>query len=127
MSKRTCHICKQEKPLTEFYRFKSGRKKGDYGSYCRECDNSRKRGQEKERWRKRVGFYKRPKIKKHTNAKVKLQIAIQKGQIIQCKCGICNSINAEGHHPDYNKPLEVIWLCGKHHREWHRNHPKPKG
>jgi len=23
------------------------------------------------------------------------------------------------HHPDYNKPHEIIWLCPLHHREWH--------
>ena len=33
-----------------------------------------------------------------------------------CWCGA----TAEAHHPDYDKPLEVEWLCKKHHMEKHR-------
>jgi len=55
--------------------------------------------------------------------------AIKKG-IIQRKthCENCGSINTfsdgragvQAHHNDYNKPLEVIWLCQKCHYEWHK-------
>lgn len=33
-----------------------------------------------------------------------------------CHCGE----KAEAHHDDYRKPLEVRWLCRKHHKETHR-------
>lgn len=35
-------------------------------------------------------------------------------------CEICGDDNGEGHHPDYNRPLEVHWLCRKHHRQIHK-------
>jgi hypothetical protein len=40
-------------------------------------------------------------------------------------CEICGE-KAEAHHDDYDKPLEVRWLCFKHHREWHKDHDTPE-
>lgn len=35
-----------------------------------------------------------------------------------CSIAGCNR-PAERHHPDYNKPTEIIWLCRRHHKEEH--------
>lgn len=41
-------------------------------------------------------------------------IAIRNGKLIKQPC-FCKNIKSEAHHEDYSKPLEVIWLCKKHH------------
>lgn len=41
-------------------------------------------------------------------------------------CEVCGKELSEAHHDNYNKPLEVRWLCFKCHREWHRVHDNPK-
>lgn len=34
-------------------------------------------------------------------------------------CEICDYQETDKHHDDYSKPLEVIWLCRKHHIQRH--------
>lgn len=34
-------------------------------------------------------------------------------------CAVCGSENAQAHHHDYARPLDVEWLCPKHHAEAH--------
>lgn len=47
---------------------------------------------------------------------------LARGKIIKKPCEICGSINVHGHHDDYNKPLEVRWLCPQHHANVHRKY-----
>lgn len=53
----------------------------------------------------------------------KLRDAIRQGKIKRQPCEICQEPDAQGHHFDYSKPLEVRWLCPKHHREEHLFEP----
>jgi len=47
------------------------------------------------------------------------------GLLVPQPCEVCQSEIVEAHHDDYNKPLEVRWLCRRHHNEWHdTNVPK---
>ena len=47
--------------------------------------------------------------------------ALRDGKISRKPCVTCGSFPAEKHHPDYRKPLDVVWLCAKHHTAVHRN------
>ncbi len=53
-----------------------------------------------------------------------LRYAIMKGTVKKPNaCSICKSkekMLLHGHHPDYSKPLEVIWVCHKCHRKLHQ-------
>ena len=46
--------------------------------------------------------------------------ARKSGRLIQEPCVVCGSEKSQAHHEDYDKQLEVIWLCRKHHAEKHR-------
>jgi hypothetical protein len=48
--------------------------------------------------------------------------AKRKGILVQEPCVECGAEKTDAHHCDYNKPLEVIWLCRLHHKRWHRAH-----
>ena len=46
--------------------------------------------------------------------------AIRDSRLTKHPCQICGTIErVQAHHEDYNKPLEVTWLCVKHHNERH--------
>lgn len=49
-----------------------------------------------------------------------IQRAITSGKVKRLPCEVCGDAKSEGHHDDYAKPLEVKWLCRKHHAEIHR-------
>jgi hypothetical protein len=46
--------------------------------------------------------------------------AIKLGKLEKTSCIICENEKTEGHHEDYSKPLEVVWLCDFHHKKRHR-------
>lgn len=52
-------------------------------------------------------------------ARYLLNNAIAKGAIKKMPCVVCGEKKSQGHHKDYSAPLDVIWLCDKHHKEEH--------
>lgn len=46
--------------------------------------------------------------------------AVRDGILKKLPCQVCGSTKRiHGHHDDYSRPLDVVWLCPKHHREEH--------
>lgn len=46
--------------------------------------------------------------------------AVRDGKIKKLPCQVCGKEDSEGHHPDYDRPLDVVWLCMLHHKEAHK-------
>ena len=52
-------------------------------------------------------------------ARSEVRKAVLRGDLSKGVCHYCGNPNVEAHHPDYTKPLSVIWLCKHHHEEVH--------
>jgi hypothetical protein len=62
----------------------------------------------------------RSKNRQKVNARFKAQRAVRAGKILAMPCVRCGSTNSQGHHEDYSKPFDLMWLCPLHHGERHR-------
>lgn len=72
--------------------------------------------------RKRVNAWKYKWIEKNIEKRRAENIlwnGIRRGKIIKKPCEICQNPKSHAHHPDYSKPLKVLWLCALHHKEIH--------
>lgn len=58
-------------------------------------------------------------LDKHV-ARIALNVAVSKGKVTRDPCEVCGDRDTHGHHEDYSRPLEVVWLCQAHHGERHR-------
>lgn len=73
--------------------------------------NKEKLNQAKRKW----------SLKNKQKKKANLQVnrAIKSGKFSKQACEKCGCLEVEAHHDDYSKPLDVRWLCIKHHNEYH--------
>lgn len=71
---------------------------------------------------KNIAKERRIKYRKQFKASQKVTDAVRSGKLIRPEnCSLCGMIGKiEGHHADYSKPLEVIWVCRKCHMAIHR-------
>lgn len=58
-------------------------------------------------------------MRKGVVARYKYRHALYHGILVPKPCEVCGEKKAEGHHPDYDEPLEVSWLCERHHKMLH--------
>ena len=138
METKICGRCKEWKPVIEFYRSTRDR----YRSQCKGCgreykkeyysrpsainhvkeyysrpdviERTREYSKEyKREYRKRPGNYVKVTARRYLNA------AVKSGIITREPCVMCGEPRGQGHHPSYDKPLMVVWLCLKCHSLLH--------
>jgi len=122
----TCRLCKKE-TATGFYEKTTHRYKDRTYVYrrwvCTPCNREKARKyRSTESGRKKTLEHVKRSIKKHRHkqkARWRVRDALISGKLVKpncCEC--CNKQKPlEGHHEDYTKPLEVVWLCRPCHNE----------
>lgn len=59
-----------------------------------------------------------PEQKRRSNARAYANVYLRRGKLKRLPCEVCGAW-AQMHHDDYSKPLEVRWLCRRHHGHHH--------
>ncbi|CAM0009381.1 endonuclease [Vibrio phage K367 g1] len=135
---KKCFKCGETKPLTEFYKHKQ--MKDGHVNKCKSCnksDVSRHRSENIEKIRKYDrergnrqpdGYIRewREKYPKKYRAQLMVNNHKRAGNLHQEPCEICGSSKSVAHHDDYDKPLNVRWLCQAHHKQWHAKNGEGK-
>jgi hypothetical protein len=132
---KICRTCANEKPLSEFYKHVT--MLDGHLNICRDCTRARVR--QHRQLNDHVREYDRERGVRQSNKAVNerwtakyptrraahtaLSNAIRDKRVQKRPCLFCGSEKVEGHHRDYSKPLDVVWLCPTCHRRLHANFP----
>ena len=155
MESKVCGKCKQEKPVSEFYKSKRDgfrsrcktcckddcrdyTKTGYYRQYQREYykkpevkarkHNYQNKPDVKKRINmKKIDYRQRPEVKIKNMARWYTNHEIRAGRVNREPCALCGREQGEAHHSDYNQPLLIVWLCADCHRAAHLKFLKEKG
>ena len=134
---KECFKCKTIKPLEEFYKHPM---MGDgHLNKCKECNKNdvtanrnkniekiraydRARGKIPERIKANTEVTRawRAEDKRRQLGHVAVARAIRNGSLFRLPCVRCGEKKSLAHHEDYDKPLEVMWLCQPCHKQRHK-------
>lgn len=91
--------------------------------HCRECERQRLKTRVKSLEAKRRRNKKHDLQRRGTKklkARIAVHAAVRNGILRKLPCSKCGAtLKIEGHHEDYSKPLDVVWLCKPHHHQRH--------
>lgn len=134
---KECFKCNIVKPITEFY--KHSMMADGHLNKCKECAKSdvskhrnqniekiraydRQRGKIPERIKTNQEVTKvwRSEDVRRQRAHNAVSRAIKAGALLRSPCIRCGEKKSVAHHEDYDKPLEVMWLCQPCHKQRHK-------
>ena len=135
-TEKTCFKCNVTKPLTEFYthsqmadghlnkckscnKVDTRRNRFAHRDYYNEYDRERALTEKRKENAKKQQVKWREAFPERKRAACTVRRAVLKGIINKTHCFICGDENVQAHHPDYSRPLDVIWLCVHHHKMAH--------
>ena len=138
---KTCFKCSKKKPLSDFYKHKQ--MADGHLNKCKECAKSdvwhhRKENIDRIRKYDRVrgslphrvaaqtavtAAY-REKYPERYAANTAVANALRDGRLVKTVCAHCGAEQVEAHHPDYARPLDVVWLCAEDHKQIHLAYPE---
>lgn len=126
---KNCSSCGELKPLDHFQKRKAS--KDGLTASCKGCLKIRDKAKHDKKatsWCRvpyvniepRAAYVMRNGRKRYAHEQ--LNYAVKVGKVLKReKCERCgNQELVHGHHDDYNKPLIVMWLCPKCHKQRHR-------
>ena len=58
--------------------------------------------------------------RRRANARSYAHVYIKRGKLKRQPCRICGSGKSQMHHENYDRPLEVDWMCAKCRQLYHR-------
>jgi ribosomal protein S27AE len=137
ISSKECFKCKTDKPLEEFYRHKMmadghlnkckacakfdvSKNRQDNLESKREYDRERSRLSHRMELRARVTKAWRAEDLRRQQCHNAVRRAILDGRLVKSPCTRCGEVKSLAHHEDYDKPLDVMWLCQPCHKQRHK-------
>ena len=134
---KECFKCKAVKPLEDFYKHPA--MPDGHVNKCKECnknDVTANRNKNIER----VRAYDRERAKNPDRRQATVEInrawraedtrrsmahnavarAVRNGSLVRIPCIRCGEQKSLAHHEDYDKPLDVMWLCQPCHKQRHK-------
>lgn len=112
-----CPRCREWKPFDQFATRRDGRPQ----SYCRRCQSLVFREWLSDPANRmqynRACAASKARYPEKERARALVRRAIQRGELTPqpCAVGVECAGRLEAHHPNHREPLQVVWLCRKHH------------